>query len=93
MTVASLNERIYHVYVDLLPDLMACDSFAELQHRLSRALVDDLGVECVSMRLSQKLFNLEELPEEYGLEHEQIERIRVTRLSQQPHYFGRMSKG
>ncbi|WP_221075257.1 DUF484 family protein [Agarivorans aestuarii] len=92
MSVASLNERIYHVYVDLLPDLMACDSFAELQHRLSRALVDDLGVERVSLRLSQQ-FNLEDLSPEYGLEQEQIERIRVTRLSHQPHYFGRMTKG
>ncbi|MPW31358.1 DUF484 family protein [Agarivorans sp. B2Z047] len=92
MSVASLNERIYHVYVDLLPDLMACDSFAELQHRLSRALVDDLGVERVSLRLSHQ-FNLEDLSPEYGLEKEQIERVRVTRLSQQPHYFGRMTKG
>ncbi|MGY5451242.1 DUF484 family protein [Agarivorans sp. MS3-6] len=93
MAVASLNERIYNVYVDLLPDLMACDSFAELQHRLSRALVDDLGVERVSLRLSKSLFASGDLTDEYGLEHEQIERVRVTRLSHQPHYFGRMTKG
>ncbi len=93
MTVASLNERIYHVYVDLLPDLMACDSFAELQHRLSRALVDDLGVASVSLRLNQQHFDLTELSPEFALAQEQIERIRVTRLSHQPHYFGRMTKG
>ncbi|WP_432455458.1 MULTISPECIES: DUF484 family protein [unclassified Agarivorans] len=93
MAVASLNERIFHVYVDLLPDLMACDSFAELQHRLSRALVDDLGVESVSLRLSQQRFSLDELPAEYGIEQEQIERVRVTRLTQHPHYFGRLTQG
>ncbi|WP_026958221.1 DUF484 family protein [Aliagarivorans taiwanensis] len=93
MTVASHNERIFKAYVDLLPPLLACDSFAELQHRLRRAIVDGLGVSQVSLRLNQDYFDLSENASECALDEERLQRFRVTRLGEEPHYFGRLSKG
>lgn len=93
MALASLNERIYRTYVNLLPDLIRCKSFAELEHRLRDALIVELNVADVSLRLNRELFDLPESLIGYGIDADQLERLRVTRLGQEPHYFGRISRG
>jgi uncharacterized protein YigA (DUF484 family) len=90
---ASHNERIYLAYVNLLPELMRCQSFAELEHRLRDTLIGELGVADVSLRLNRQRFQLPDSLVKYGMEPEQIERLRVTRLGRHPHYFGRLTLG
>lgn len=93
MTMARRNERIYLTYVNLLPELMRCHSFAELEKRLSLALVGDLQVAEVSLRLNSQRFNLPDTMSEYAMSPEQLERLWVTRMSREPYYFGRLSLG
>ncbi|RKF22096.1 DUF484 family protein [Alginatibacterium sediminis] len=93
MAVASHNERIYQVYVATLPRLLECDSFAELQHQLRQSLIEDLGVDDVGLVLNCDSFQELDANAVHCLSSDLIKRIRLTRLGEAPHYFGRLSQG
>ncbi|MFM2480716.1 DUF484 family protein [Celerinatantimonas sp. YJH-8] len=93
MAVASHNERIFRVYVDLLPLLMRSQSLAELEMHLHHALVEQLGVTTWSLRLNRDHLSLAKSFWDRSLSGDQIENIRVTRLSHAEHYFGRLTRG
>ncbi|CAG9298474.1 DUF484 family protein [Celerinatantimonas diazotrophica] len=91
--VASQNERIFRVYVDLLPQLLHCPDFASLQDKLQSAMVEQLGLSQLSLRLNQAHLSLGEPLESFSLSAEHMENLWVTRLSHEGHYFGRLTRG
>lgn len=93
MSVASHNERIFRVYVDLLPALLRSRSLAELEMHLHRALVEQLGVTSLSLRLNRAHLELADSVLDRSLSGEQIENMRLTRLGHAEHYFGRLTQG
>lgn len=93
MSVARRNEQIYRVYVGMLPQLLRCYTFAELQLCLYRALVEQLGLSGISIRLNRAHVDVAKELQDYSLSGEQVENLRVTRLSHAEHYFGRLTHG
>lgn len=93
LAVASHNERIFRVYVDLLPQLLRCTDFISLQDKLCQAMVEQLGLSQLSLRLNKAHLSLTQELEPFSLTAEQLENFWITRLSHEGHYFGRLSKG
>ncbi|MFM2486046.1 DUF484 family protein [Celerinatantimonas yamalensis] len=93
MAVASHNERIFRVYVELLPKLMHCQQLAELELHLRDALMGQLGVSRISLKLNREYLPLSPALEEHSLAGEQIENLWVNRISLKGHYFGRLTQG
>lgn len=93
MTIASHNERIFRVYVDLLPQLLRCQSFEQLCICLRRVLIKQLDVSQLVLWLNRSYLDMDNSLSDRSLSGEQIENLWVTRLSVDGHYFGRLTRG
>lgn len=93
LAVASQNERIFRVYVGLLPQLLHCTDFTSLQDKLQSEMVQQLGLSQLSLRLNRAHLNLGEELKPFSLSAEHVENFWITRLSHEGHYFGRLTQG
>lgn len=87
MTVASENERIFRVYMDLLPRLFECNSVLELEFCLRHTLHQQLQVSAVRLMLDARTY-----PAAAGPDSDQLERLYRERMAGQIVYLGRLGK-
>ncbi|MBO1520552.1 DUF484 family protein [Oceanisphaera pacifica] len=87
MTVASDNERIFRVYMDLIPQLFKCTSVTELESYIRRTLQDKLRVPAVRLILDARTFVQAD-----KTASEPLARLYQERMSSQMVYLGRLGK-
>ncbi|MBM7456238.1 hypothetical protein HNR62_002120 [Oceanisphaera litoralis] len=87
MTVAGENERIFRVYMDLIPRLFECSSVAELELCMRRTLQEQLRVSALRLVLDPHTY-----PSEQSPAGEQLERLYRERMASQSVYLGRLGK-
>lgn len=81
MSVAGENERIFRVYMDLLPTLFECKTAQSLEQQIRHTLQTQLRVPAVRIVLAQA-----------NDERELLERLYRERMAGQSVYLGRLSK-
>ncbi len=87
MTVAGENERIFRVYMDLIPGLFECTSVSELELCMRRTLQEQLGISGLRLVLDPHTY-----PSEQSPAGEQLERLYRERMASQDVYLGRLGK-
>ncbi|MGB5854057.1 MAG: DUF484 family protein [Oceanisphaera sp.] len=87
MTVAGENERIFRVYMDLIPRLFECTSIIELESCIRSTLQQQLRVPAVRLILDARSYPCAASPES-----EQLERLYRERMASQMVYLGRLGK-
>ena len=87
MTVAGENERIFRVYMDLMPQLFHCNSVAELESCIRHTLQEQLRIPAVRLILDNRTF-----PDLPNLTSESLERLYRERMASQTEYLGRLGK-
>lgn len=87
MTVAGENERIFRVYMDLMPHLFSCQSITELEVCIRRTLQEQLRIPAVRLILDARTY-----PSAASPASEQLERLYRERMASQMVYLGRMGK-
>ncbi len=87
MTVAGENERIFRVYMDLLPRLFECASPGELELCMRRTFQEQLRVSAVRLVLDPRRYPVAQSPA-----GEQLERLYRERMSSEDVYLGRLGK-
>ncbi|GAA3709272.1 DUF484 family protein [Oceanisphaera sediminis] len=87
MTVAGENERIFRVYMDLIPRLFECTSISELERLMCRTLQEQLRISALRLVLDPRTY-----PSEQSSAGEQLERLYRERMASQDVYLGRLGK-
>ncbi|MBR9858817.1 MAG: DUF484 family protein, partial [Gammaproteobacteria bacterium] len=87
MTVAGENERIFRVYMDLIPRLFECTSVHELERLMRRTLQEQLRISALRLVLDPRTY-----PSEQSPAGEQLERLYRERMASQDVYLGRLGK-
>ncbi len=87
MTVAGENERIFRVYMDLMPRLFECASVSELESCIRSTLQQQLRVQAVRLVLDPRTY-----PSATSPAGEQLERLYRERMASQLVYLGRLGK-
>lgn len=87
LAVAGENERIFQVYMDLMPRLFECQSVSELEACMRRTMQEQLRIPAVRLVVDARLF-----PELASHASEQLERLYRERMASQIVYLGRLGK-
>lgn len=87
LNVAGANERIFQVYMDLLPQLFDCESVTELEQCIRRHLQAQLRIAAVRLIVDGRTF-----PNAASQGCEQLERLYRERMASQHEYLGRLGK-
>ena len=87
MTVAGENERIFRVYMGLMPRLFECTSIVELERLMRRTLQEQLRISALRLVLDPRTYPAEQSPA-----GEQLERLYRERMASQDVYLGRLGK-
>ncbi|MGO2088503.1 MAG: DUF484 family protein [Oceanisphaera sp.] len=87
MTVAGDNERIFRVYMDLIPQLFKCTSVASLEACIRYTLQEKLRVSAVRLILDARTFTAAD-----NIASEPLARLYQERMSSQMVYLGRLGK-
>ncbi|ART81169.1 hypothetical protein CBP12_10040 [Oceanisphaera avium] len=87
MTVAGENERIFRVYMDLMPQLFHCQSVVELELCLRQTLQSQLRLAAVRLILDSRTITCTP-----ALASESLERLYRERMASQNEYLGRLGK-
>ena len=87
LNVAGENERIFRVYMDLMPRLFDCSSVTELELCIRRSLQAQLHIPAVRLIVDGRTF-----PEAASHDSEQLERLYRERMASQRQYLGRLGK-
>ncbi|GGB43341.1 hypothetical protein GCM10011502_15820 [Oceanisphaera marina] len=87
MMVAGENERIFRVYMDLMPRLFECTSVLELELCIRSTLQQQLRVQAVQLVLDPRAY-----PDATSSAGEQLERLYRERMASQLVYLGRLGK-
>ena len=87
MTVAGENERIFRVYMDLIPRLFECTSVYELERLMRLTLQEQLRISALRLVLDPRTYPAEQSPA-----GEQLERLYRERMASQDVYLGRLGK-
>ncbi|WP_319782808.1 DUF484 family protein [Oceanisphaera sp. IT1-181] len=87
LTVASENERIFQVYMELMPRLFDCESVLELELCIRHSLQEQLRIPAVRLIVDGRTF-----PGAASSGGEQLERLYRERMASQSEYLGRLGK-
>ncbi|MGO4999951.1 DUF484 family protein [Oceanisphaera sp. W20_SRM_FM3] len=87
LTVAGENERIFRVYMDLMPRIFECTTVTELELCLRRCLQEQLRLAAVRLIVDGRAF-----PNAASPDGEQLERLYRERMASQGQYLGRLGK-
>lgn len=87
LTVAGENERIFRVYMDLMPRVFECLTVTELELCLRRCLQEQLRIPALRLIVDARTF-----PAAASPASEQLERLYRERMASQSEYLGRLGK-
>lgn len=90
LSIANNNEKVFKVYADLYPQIIACQHFHEIKDLLNSTFSQAFGVSALSLRLNDEIFTRKNTAE--TISPHQLKQIRLHRLSDSYHYFGRLSQ-
>jgi len=90
MGIANHNGRVFKVYADLYPQIIACKHLTEIEQLLESTFRHAFGVSALSLRLNDEIFTKQASSE--SITPHQIKQIRLHRLTGGSYYFGRLSQ-
>lgn len=91
MSIASYNEKVFHVYAEIYSQLFNCRSLTQLQRILVTNLQAQLPLAAATVRINEGQFKLKSQYQDFKISPHKLEQIRHQRLAGEGVYFGQIN--